>query len=72
MSRGPLSLQPLGVKWLKHEDDHASPSSAKVKNACSFSYMSPVHLHGMVLRPRGHVALSSSHHHRDMVAQSGL
>jgi len=27
----------LGVKWLGHEADHSLPSSAKVKNVCSYT-----------------------------------
>jgi len=37
------------VKWLRHEVDHSSPSSAEVKNVWSYYLHSTVHLHGMVL-----------------------
>jgi hypothetical protein len=39
----------LGVKQLGHEADHSPPSSAKVKNAWSYTSTPPVRLHGVVL-----------------------
>jgi hypothetical protein len=50
-----------GVKWLGNEADHSPPSSAKVKNAWSYTSTPPyifmawclvkyrIHLHGVVL-----------------------
>jgi hypothetical protein len=40
---------PLGVKWPGHEADHSPPSSAKVKNAWSYTSTPPICLHGVVL-----------------------
>jgi hypothetical protein len=39
----------LGVKWLGREADHSSPSSAEVKNAWSYTSISPIRLNGVVL-----------------------
>jgi hypothetical protein len=39
----------MGVKWLGHVADHSPSSSAKVKNAWSYTSTPPVHLHGMVV-----------------------
>jgi hypothetical protein len=39
----------LAVKWLGHEADHSPPSSAKVKNAWSYTSTPPILLYGMVL-----------------------
>jgi hypothetical protein len=39
----------LGVKHLGHETDHLSSSSAKVKNAWSYTSTPPICLHGMAL-----------------------
>jgi len=40
----------LGVKLLGREADrHSPPSSAKVKNAWSYTSVSSLHLHGVVL-----------------------
>jgi hypothetical protein len=42
-------LLSLGVKQLRHEADHSPPSSAKVKNAWSYTSTSPICLHGWCL-----------------------
>jgi hypothetical protein len=39
----------LGVKQPGCEADHSPPSSAKVKNAWSYTSTPPVHLHGVLL-----------------------
>jgi hypothetical protein len=39
----------LGVKRPGREADHSPPSSAKVKNAWSYTSTPPICLHGMVL-----------------------
>jgi hypothetical protein len=44
----PVALS-LGVKRPKCEADHSPPSSAEVKNARSYTYTSPIRLHGVVL-----------------------
>jgi hypothetical protein len=38
-----------GVKLPEREADHSSPSSAEVKNACSYTSTPPIGLHGVVL-----------------------
>jgi len=38
----------LGVNQMSHEADHSPPSSAKVKNVCSYTSL-PTCLHGVVL-----------------------
>jgi len=38
-----------GVKRPRHEADHSRPSSAEVKNACSYTSAPPIGLHGVVL-----------------------
>jgi hypothetical protein len=38
-----------GVEWPGHEADHSPPSSAKVKNAWSYTSTPPIRLHGVVL-----------------------
>jgi hypothetical protein len=43
---GALSLE---VEQLGHEFNHLPPSSAKIKNAWSYTSTPPVHLHGVVL-----------------------
>jgi hypothetical protein len=40
----------LGLKLPWREADHSSPSSAEVKNACSYTSTPPIRLHGVVLR----------------------
>jgi len=37
------------VKQLGHEADHSLPLSVEVKNASSYTFTSPIHLHGVVL-----------------------
>jgi hypothetical protein len=44
----------LGVKRPHPEADHSPPSSAKVKNACSYTYTPPIRLHGVVLSLKKH------------------
>jgi hypothetical protein len=44
--QGALSL---GVKRPGHEADHLPPSSDEVKNAWSYTFTSPIRLHGVVL-----------------------
>jgi hypothetical protein len=39
----------LGVKWPGREADHSPPSSAKVKNAWSYTSTPPIRLHGVLL-----------------------
>jgi hypothetical protein len=39
----------LGVKRPGHEADHSPQSSAKVKNAWSYTSTPPIRLHGVVL-----------------------
>jgi hypothetical protein len=39
----------LGIKLPGRETDHSSPSSAKVKNAWSYTSTPPVRLHGVML-----------------------
>jgi hypothetical protein len=39
----------LGVKRPGREPDHSPPSSAEVKNACSYTSIDPIRLHGVVL-----------------------
>jgi hypothetical protein len=39
----------LGVKRPGHEYDHSPPSGAEVKNACSYTYTTPIRLHGVVI-----------------------
>jgi hypothetical protein len=39
----------LGVERLGREADHSPPSGAEVKNAWSFTFTSPIRLHGVVL-----------------------
>jgi hypothetical protein len=39
----------LAVKRRAREADHSPPSSAKVKNAWSYTSISPIRLHGVVL-----------------------
>jgi hypothetical protein len=39
----------LGVKQPVREADHSQPSSAQVKNACSYTSTPPTRLHGVVL-----------------------
>jgi hypothetical protein len=46
MSPGALSLD---VNWPGCEADHSSPSSAKIKNAWSYTSTLPIRLHGVVL-----------------------
>jgi hypothetical protein len=36
----PVALS-LGIKWMGHEADHSPPSSAEVKNACSYTFTPP-------------------------------
>jgi len=43
---GDLSLR---IKQPGHEADHSPPSSAEVKNACSYTSTPPVCLHGVML-----------------------
>jgi hypothetical protein len=38
-----------GVKRPEREADHLSPSSAEVKNGCSYTFISPARLYGIVL-----------------------
>jgi hypothetical protein len=38
----------LGVKLSGREADHSTPSNAKVKNAWSYTSISPIRLHGVV------------------------
>jgi hypothetical protein len=40
----------IGVEWPGHEAVHSPQSSAKVKNAWSFTSTFTIHLHGVVLR----------------------
>jgi hypothetical protein len=40
----------LGIYRPGRDDDHSPPSSAKVKNARSYTSIPPVSTHGMVLR----------------------
>jgi hypothetical protein len=47
----PMALS-LGVKKPGHEADHSPPSSAKVKNAWSYTSTPQVYLHGLVLKHR--------------------
>ena len=37
----------IGVKWLGHDVNHSSPSSADVKNEWSYTFAPPLYLHGM-------------------------
>jgi hypothetical protein len=39
----------LGIERAGREADHSPPSSADVKNAWSYTYTSPIRLHGVVL-----------------------
>jgi len=39
----------LGIKQLGHEANHSPLSSAKVKNAWSYTTIHPICIHGMVL-----------------------
>jgi hypothetical protein len=39
----------LGVKRPRREADHSPPSSAKVKNAWSYTSITPIRLNGVVL-----------------------
>jgi hypothetical protein len=39
----------LGVKRPGREADHSPPSSAEVKNACSYTSTPPIRLHDVVL-----------------------
>jgi hypothetical protein len=39
----------LGVKRPGRETDQSLPSSAKVKNSCSYTSIPKIHLHGVVL-----------------------
>jgi hypothetical protein len=48
-STQPPMLWVLGVKWPGCETDHSPPSSAKVKNAWSYTSTPPICLHGVVL-----------------------
>jgi hypothetical protein len=44
----PVALS-LGVKRLGREADHSTPSSAEIKNVWSYTSISPIRLHGVVL-----------------------
>jgi hypothetical protein len=44
----PMGTRVDVVKWLRHETGHSSPSSAKVKNAWSYTSTPPVHFHGIL------------------------
>jgi len=39
----------LGVKRQRREADHSHPSSVQVKNAWSYTSITPIRLHGVVL-----------------------
>jgi hypothetical protein len=51
MTQPPIQriLGPLlpGIKWLKHEADHSSPSTAKTKKKWSCTFTPCICLHGM-------------------------
>jgi len=38
-----------GIKWPGREADHLPPSSSDIKNACSYTSIPSIRLHGMVL-----------------------
>jgi hypothetical protein len=40
----------LGLKRQARQADHSPPSSAEVKNECSYNSTSPIRLHGVVLK----------------------
>jgi hypothetical protein len=40
----------LGVKWPEHETDHSLPPSIKVMTTWSFSSMTQIHLHHVLLQ----------------------
>jgi len=44
-----LGTLALGVKLLRRKANHSHPTSAEVKNVCSFASTSPIRLHGVVL-----------------------
>jgi hypothetical protein len=46
-----LALSP-GVKWPEDGADNSTPSSVEIKNVWSFTSITPIHLHGMVLKHR--------------------
>jgi len=37
----------IGAKWLGHDVNHSTPSSAEVKNEWSYTFAPPIYLHGM-------------------------
>jgi hypothetical protein len=63
----------LGVKQPGREADHSPPSSAEVKNACSYTSTTPVRLRGVVLSyAQGRFYLYLTKEHSAVIHRSGI